>query len=318
MTDKNKLVILGSGAAGWTAAIYAARANLNPVVITGDEAGGQLMVTNDVENYPGFAEITGPELMDKIQKHAEKFGTQVIYDHIKQFEVVQKNGKNNFIMHGAKITYHASAVIIATGARAKWLGLSSETKYIGAGVSGCATCDGFFFKGKIVAVIGGGNTALEEALFLTNFASKVYLIHRRDQFKAEKILQDRVQKNSKIEVIWNHKTLEIIGNDSPKKVTGLRLESMIDQKIKELELDGVFIAIGHEPNSQIFKDIVGLNIDSNNYLVTEAGSTKTGVDGLFAAGDIQDHVYRQAITSAGTGCMAALDAEKYLAENVTD
>lgn len=314
MQEHNKLVILGSGFAGWTAAIYAARANLNPIVITGDEVGGQLMVTNDVENYPGFEKITGPELMDKVQKHAEAFGTKVINDHINKFEVKQENSKNIFIMYGSKINYQASAVIIATGARAKWLGLESEMKFLGAGVSGCATCDGFFFKNKIVAVIGGGNTALEEALFLTNFATKVYLIHRRDTFKAEKILQDRLHKNNKIEIIWNHEVTEIIGDESPKKVTGIKLKSKIDQTIKDLELDGVFVAIGHEPNSNIFKNITGLNIDSNNYIITKANSTQTGIDGLFAAGDIQDHIYRQAITSAGTGCMAALDAERYLSE----
>lgn len=317
---ENRLIILGSGSAGYTAAIYAARANLNPVLITGNDAGGQLMLTTDVENYPGFSEITGPELMEKMKDHVEKFNVKIIYDHIKRIEVQKRNDRNYFILYGysSEKIYEAYSVIVATGATAKWLGLSNEEKYLGYGVSGCATCDGFFFKNKVVAVVGGGNTAAEDALFLSKFASKVYLIHRRDSLRAEKILQDRLRSNPKIEFLWNRVVEDIIGVDEPaKRVTGLKLKSTdtfgdSDKNIlnEDLPVDGVFIAIGHKPNSDILNGIV--EIDQNGYILTKGKSTLTSVDGIFAAGDVQDNIYRQAITSAGTGCMAAIDAGEYL------
>jgi thioredoxin reductase (NADPH) len=309
-----KLIIIGSGSAGYSAAVYAARANLNPVIITGNDIGGQLMITTDVENYPGIPETTGPELMEKMKLHAEKFNTKIIYDHIKKIEVQRKNGANHFILYGnfKETKYEAQSIIIATGASAKWLGISNEEKFLGYGVSGCATCDGFFFKNKIVAIVGGGNTAAEEALFLTKFASKVYIIHRRDSMRAEKILQERLKANPKIEFLWNRVVDDIIGEENPvKKVTHLRLKSTdVNQIEEDLPVDGVFIAIGHKPNSDVFSGIV--DIDQNGYIITKGKSTETSLEGIFAAGDIQDSIYRQAITSAGTGCMAALDAEKYL------
>jgi thioredoxin reductase (NADPH) len=312
--SEHKLIIIGSGSAGYSAAIYASRANLNPILITGNDIGGQLMMTTDVENYPGISEIMGPELMEKMRLHAEKFDVKIIYDHIKKMEVQKKNGINHFILHGSSENriYKASSAIIATGASAKWLGIPNEEKFLGYGVSGCATCDGFFFKNKVVAIVGGGNTAVEEALFLTKFASKVYLIHRRNSLRAEKILQDRLTANPKVEFLWNRVVDDILGEEDPvKRVTHLRLKLTDGSNRQEdLSVDGVFIAIGHKPNSDIFKGIV--EIDSNGYIITKAKSTETSVDGVFAAGDIQDSVYRQAITSAGTGCMAALDAEKYL------
>ena len=314
INSEHKLIIIGSGSAGYSAAIYAARANLNPVLITGNDTGGQLMMTTDVENYPGIPETTGPELMEKMKIHAEKFDTKIIYDHIKKIEVQKKNERNYFILYGSSEgkKYESQSIIIATGATAKWLGIPNEEKFLGYGVSGCATCDGFFFKNKIVAIVGGGNTAAEEALFLTKFASKVYVIHRRDSLRADKILQEKLKSNPKIEFLWNHVVDDILGEDKPiKKVTHLRLKSTDGRKKEEnLPVDGIFIAIGHKPNSDILTGII--DIDKNGYIVTKGKSTATSLDGAFAAGDIQDSVYRQAITSAGTGCMAALDAEKYL------
>jgi len=316
---QNKIIIIGSGSAGYTAAIYAARANLKPILIAGNEAGGQLMITTEVENYPGFSDITGPELMDKMKAHAEKFDVQIISDHIKKVSVEIKNNQNYFTLYGYsdEKKYEAQSIIVATGATAKWLGLPNEEKFMGHGVSGCATCDGFFYKNKVVAVVGGGNTAAEEALFLTKFASKVYLIHRRDSLRSEKILQEKLRSNPKIEIIFNAVVEDIIGIEEPKKqVTHLKLKStkiFDDQneiKNKDLAVDGVFIAIGHKPNSDIFRNII--DIDENGYIITQGKSTKTTVDGIFAAGDVQDSIYRQAITAAGSGCMAALDAEKYL------
>jgi thioredoxin reductase (NADPH) len=309
-THKTKVAIIGSGPAGYSAAIYAARANLNPIMINGNQPGGQLTITTEVENYPGFAEaIQGPWLMEQMEAQAKHVGTKIIYDHI---ETVDFSKRPFVLIAESGDIFEADAVIIATGAQAKWLGLESEKKFQGYGVSGCATCDGFFFKNKEVAVVGGGNSAVEEALFLTNHASKVYVIHRRDKFKAEKILQDRLFKNPKIEVIWNYALEEILGNENPKFVTHAKLKNTQNNEIKELKVDGIFIAIGHKPNSDIFKE-TGLEIDSEGYLITKAGTATTNIKGVFAAGDIQDKIYRQAITAAGTGCMAALEVEKFLA-----
>jgi thioredoxin reductase (NADPH) len=314
---KNKVIILGSGSAGYTASIYLARANLEPMLITGDDEGGQLTITTDVENYPGFTKITGPELMEKMKEHTKYFGTNIVSDHIKEFSLIKSSTCNKFIMKGYKDEYEAKAVVIATGAKAKWLGLPNEKKFMGFGVSGCATCDGFFFKNKVVAVVGGGNTAAEEALYLTHHASLVYVIHRRDALKAEQILQERMKTNPKIKFIWNRIVDDIVGEDTPlKKITHLRLKSSkvfdveLDDKTEDIAVDGVFIAIGHKPNSDLFTDI--LDIDSDGYITTDGKSTRTNVDGLFACGDVQDKIYRQAITAAGSGCMAALDVEKYL------
>lgn len=315
---KNKVIILGSGSAGYTASIYLARANLEPMLITGDEEGGQLTITTDVENWPSFINIMGPELMEKMKEHSKHFGTKIVSDHIKEFSVTKDSGENNkFVMKGYKDEYEAAAVVIATGATAKWLGLENEKKFMGFGVSGCATCDGFFFKNKVVAVVGGGNTAAEEALYLTHHASMVYVIHRRDALRAEQILQERMKANPKIKFIWNRIVDDIIGEEKPiKKVTHLRLKSSkivdveLDDKTEDIAVDGVFIAIGHKPNSDLFTDT--LNIDSDGYIITDGKSSKTNVEGLFACGDVQDKIYRQAITAAGSGCIAALDVEKYL------
>lgn len=274
------------------------------------QPGGQLTITTDVENYPGFAEaIQGPWLMEQMEAQAKHVGTETISDHIKSvdfssrpFKLIGESGDN----------YEAETVVIATGAQAKWLGLESEKKFQGFGVSGCATCDGFFFKNKEVAVVGGGNTAVEEALYMTNHASKVYLIHRRDELKAEKIAQKRLFNNKKIEVIWNHAVDEILGSETPKSVTGARLKNTVDGSTKELKVDGVFIAIGHKPNSDIFKNS-GIEIDDEGYIKTKPDSTATNIAGVYAAGDIRDKIFRQAVTSAGMGCMAALEAEKFLA-----
>ncbi len=310
-TYKTKVLIIGSGPAGYSAAIYAARANLQPIMVTGMQPGGQLTITTEVENYPGFAQaIQGPWLMEQMQKQAEHVGTKIIFDHIakvdfskKPFTAISESGDE----------FQADSVIISTGAQAKWLGLESEKKFQGFGVSGCATCDGFFFKNKEVIVVGGGNSAVEEALYLTNHASKVFIVHRGDKFKAEKILQDRLFKNEKIEVIWNHVLDEVLGVDEPvKSVIGARLKNTSDESFKEIKIDGIFIAIGHKPNSGIFKE-TGLEIDEEGYVITKKGSTKTNIEGIFAAGDIQDKIYRQAVTAAGTGCMAALEVEKFLA-----
>ncbi|MBM3579155.1 MAG: thioredoxin-disulfide reductase [Alphaproteobacteria bacterium] len=307
---KTKVAIIGSGPAGFTAAIYAARANLSPIVINGNSPGGQLTITTDVENYPGFAEvIQGPWLMEQMQKQAEHVGAKVVYDHIAQVDFSKRPFK---LIGESGDVFEADAVVIATGAQAKWLGLPSEKKFQGFGVSGCATCDGFFFRGKEVIVVGGGNSAVEEALYLTNHASKVYVVHRRDKFKSEKILQDRLFKNPKIEVIWNHALDEVLGSETPKTVTGARLKNTVTGEIREMKIDGIFIAIGHKPNSDLFKE-TGLDIDFEGYIKTKPNSTVTNISGIYAAGDIQDKIYRQAVTAAGTGCMAALEIEKFLA-----
>ncbi len=307
---ETKVLIIGSGAAGYSAAIYAARANLRPVVVTGMQPGGQLTITTDVENYPGFTLIQGPELMEQMKLHAEKVGAIVVNDHIKGVEC---HSKSQFKAVGKINNYDSNAIIIAAGAQAKWLGLESEKKFQGYGVSACATCDGAFFKNRVVAVVGGGNTAVEEAIFLTRFAKKVVLIHRRDAFRAEKIMQDRLFQNDKIEVIWNHVVEEILGDERPRKVTALIIKSISTGSVQEIKVDGIFIAIGHAPNTAIFKDLV--DIDNHGYIITQPGTTLTSRQGVFAAGDVQDKVYRQAVVAAGTGCMAALDAEKFL-ENV--
>ena len=309
-TKHTKVLVIGSGPAGYTAAIYAARASLSPMIVTGMQAGGQLTITTEVENYPGFADpIQGPWLMEQLQKQAENVGTKVIFDTITSVDLSVRP----FRMEGnSGTTYTADAVILATGARAKWLGLPSEEKFKGFGVSACATCDGFFYRGKEIVVIGGGNTAVEEALFLTNFASKVTLIHRRDSLRAEKILQDRLFKHEKIEVLWNHAIEEVVGTEAPLGVTGVKAKHVDTGEITEIPCKGVFIAIGHAPASELVKDT--LETHMGGYVKVKPGSTETSIPGVFAAGDLTDHIYRQAVTSAGMGCMAALDAEKFLAE----
>ena len=308
-----KLIILGSGPAGYTAALYAARANLSPLLITGIQQGGQLMTTTDVDNWPGDAEgVQGPELMSRMLKHVERFETEVVFDHIHTAELKQ----HPFKLIGDSGTYTCDALIIATGASAKYLGLPSEEAFQGRGVSACATCDGFFYRGAEVAVIGGGNTAVEEALYLSNIASKVTVVHRRDKFRSEKILADRLlekAKNGNVEIQWNHVLDAVLGDNSG--VTGIRIKNTQTGETKEIDLKGVFIAIGHQPNTQIFEGQLDMN---NGYINiksgTEGQATLTSIPGVFAAGDVADHVYRQAITSAGSGCMAALDAEAYLDE----
>ncbi|MFP3027323.1 MAG: thioredoxin-disulfide reductase [Wolbachia sp.] len=305
-----KVLIIGSGAAGYAAAIYAARANLEPIVVTGMQPGGQLTITTDVENYPGFISIQGPELMEQKRLHVEKVGARIIDDEIKSVEQLEDSNEYRFRSCGNASDYYSNAIIIAAGAQAKWLGLESEKKFQGYGVSACATCDGAFFRNKVVAVVGGGNTAVEEAIFLTRFAKKVILIHRRDKLRAEKVMQDRLFKNDKIKVIWNHTVEQILGEENPKKVTGITIKSTDINKTQELKVDGVFIAIGHAPNTGIFKGFV--EMDQQGYIITKPGTTLTSRAGVFAAGDVQDKVYRQAVVAAGTGCMAALDAEKFL------
>lgn len=305
------LIILGSGPAGYTAAIYAARANLNPVVITGMEQGGQLTTTTDVDNWPGDVEgLQGPDLMARMLKHAERFDTQIVFDHIEQADLKQKP----FILKGNSGSYSCDALIIATGASAQYLGLPSEQEFMGKGVSACATCDGFFYRGKKVAVIGGGNTAVEEALYLANIAAEVTLVHRRDSLRSEKILQDKLfdrEKNGNVKIVWNHTLTQVKGDDMG--VTGLELSSTKDASKIDIDVDGVFIAIGHKPNTDIFKDQLEM---SSGYISINSGTTgnatATSVEGVFAAGDVADSIYRQAVTSAGSGCMAALDAERYL------
>jgi thioredoxin reductase (NADPH) len=308
----HKLIILGSGPAGYTAAVYAARANLKPVVITGMQQGGQLTTTTEVDNWPGDVHgLTGPDLMERMQKHAERFETNIIFDHIEKTDLSQRP----FLLYGSMGTnYSCDALIIATGASAQYLGLPSEEKYMGSGVSACATCDGFFYKGQRVAVIGGGNTAVEEALYLSNIASHVTLVHRRDKLKSEKILQDKLFEKEKaglIRIIWNSTLDEVLGESG--SVSGMRVKNTLNSSTETVELNAVFIAIGHKPNSDIFKDQLDME---NGYIKIHSGTagnaTQTSIPGIFAAGDIADHVYRQAITSAGFGCMAALDAEKYL------
>ena len=311
MTDTRhaEILIIGSGPAGWTAAIYAARALRDTLVVTGAQPGGQLTITTEVENYPGFAEIQGPELMVKMQEHAEKMGAKVANDHIasvdfdvRPFRAVGDSGT----------VYTADAVIISTGAQAKWLDLPSEQKFKGFGVSACATCDGFFYRGREVMVIGGGNTAVEEALFLTNFASKVTVVHRRDHFRAEKILQDRLFKNPKVEVIWNAALEDVVGDEQPLGVTAARIKDVNTGAVREIPVHGIFIAIGHAPSTELF--VGKLPMRANGYLITEPGSPRTAIPGVFAAGDVTDETYRQAVTAAGMGCQAALDAERWLTE----
>jgi thioredoxin reductase (NADPH) len=306
-----KVLILGSGPAGLTAAIYAARANLSPILVAGMQPGGQMTITTDVENYPGFAQtIQGPWLMEQMQAQAEHVGARVMQDTIVSADL----SRRPFVLTAdSGDTYTGDALIVATGAQARWLGLESEKKFQGFGVSACATCDGFFFKGKTVAVVGGGNTAVEESLFLAQMADKVTLIHRRDSLRAEKILQDRMRANPKIEVLWNHAVEEIVGSDDPPSVSGLKLKNTKTGAANELKIDGLFIAIGHTPNAELFKG--QLDTDAEGYIVTRPGSTQTNIPGVFAAGDVQDKIFRQAVTAAGTGCMSALEADKFLAHH---
>ncbi len=307
----HRLIILGSGPAGYTAAVYAARANLNPVVITGMQAGGQLTTTTDVDNWPGDVEgLQGPDLMVRMQKHAERFDTEIIFDHIDSVDL----SKKPLTLKGNLGEYTCDALIIATGASAQYLGLPSEEKYMGSGVSACATCDGFFYKGQKVAVIGGGNTAVEEALYLSNIASEVVLVHRRDTLRAEKILQDKLfekAENGNITLLWNHTLEEVLGDGG--EVSGVRIKGTTDGRTQDIDLSAVFIAVGHKPNTEIFAGQLEM---AGGYLKIktglDGGATQTSVPGVFAAGDVADHIYRQAVTSAGFGCMAALDAEKYL------
>ncbi|WP_170598760.1 thioredoxin-disulfide reductase [Ruegeria arenilitoris] len=308
-TRHTKVLIIGSGPAGYTAGVYASRAMLNPILVQGIEPGGQLTTTTEVENWPGDTEVQGPDLMVRMQDHAKAMGCEVIGDIINDLDL----SKRPFTAKGDSGTvYTADAVILATGARAKWLGLPSEEKFKGFGVSACATCDGFFYRGQEIVVIGGGNTAVEEALFLTNFASKVTLIHRRDELRAEKILQDRLFKNDKIEPLWFHQLEEVIGTDNPLGVEGVRVKNVKTGEITEIPCKGVFVAIGHAPANELVKDV--LETHMGGYVKTNPGTTQTSIPGVFAAGDLTDHVYRQAVTSAGMGCMAALDAERFLAE----
>lgn len=307
----HNVLIIGSGPAGYTAALYAARADLNPVVLAGSQPGGQLTITTDVENYPGFPEgIMGPEMMELFKKQAERFGTEVIHEHVDRVDFSQRP----FRAWVGEKEYQANTIIVSTGASAKWLGLESEVTFGGYGVSACATCDGFFFRGKVVAVVGGGDTAMEEADYLTKHASKVYLIHRRDEFRASKIMVDRVLNNPKVEVIYNSAVDEILGQTEPfPKVSSVRLKDTVSGELSNLDLDGVFIAIGHKPNSDLFKGI--LDMDETGYLLVQPGTTRTNIEGVFAAGDISDSTYRQAITAAGSGCMAAIDAERWLSHH---
>ena len=303
-----KVLIIGSGPAGYTAAVYAARAMLKPILVHGFQPGGQMTITTDVENYPGFADvIQGPWLMDQMKDQAKAVGTDLVDDHIssvnlktKPFEAFGDNGEK----------YTADSIIISTGAQARWLNLKSEQEFKGFGVSACATCDGFFFKEKEVAVVGGGNAAVEEAIFLTKFASKVKLIHRRDSLRAEKLLQKKLMDNKKIEIIWNSVVEEVIGDQKPKNVKGIKIKNVKSNKVEELKIDGLFIAIGHDPATSLFKD--QLDMDKEGYLITKPDSTETNIPGVFAAGDVKDKIFRQAVTAAGMGCMAALEAEKFL------
>jgi len=313
MTDHQEhLVIIGTGAAGLTAAIYAARANIKPLVIAGLQPGGQLTITTDVENYPGFADpIQGPWLMEQMQKQAENVGARIAYDLVTSVDFSQRPLR---LFTDSGDTYFADSVIITTGAQARWLGLESEKRYNGKGVSACATCDGFFYRGKKVTVIGGGNTAVEEALYLSNICEEVTLIHRRDSLRAEKVMQDRLMKTPNINIIWNHVVDEVLGDDAPMGgVTGLRLASTLDDSKQDIVCDGMFVAIGHDPATAAFKGAITL--DEEGYIVVDAGRTQTSTNGVFAAGDCVDKTYRQAVTAAGMGCMAALDAEKWLAVN---
>ncbi len=313
-TQHHRLIILGSGPAGYTAAVYAARANLNPVLITGVEVGGQLTTTTEVDNWPGGIDgLTGPDLMVQMQQHAERFNTQIVNDHINTVTL----GQRPFILQGDSGKYSCDALIIATGASAKYLGLESEEAFKGRGVSACATCDGFFYRKQRVAVIGGGNTAVEEALYLANIADEVVLVHRRDTLRAEKIMQDKLFAKENIQIAWNHTLEDVLGDDSG--VTGMRIKSTEDGSTRDEALTGVFIAIGHQPNTGIFEGQLDMN---GGYIKVQSGSegnaTATNVEGVFACGDVMDHIYRQAVTSAGSGCMAALDAERYLDQLAND
>jgi thioredoxin reductase (NADPH) len=310
-TKHSKVLIIGSGPAGYTAAVYAARANLKPLMVQGLQPGGQLTITTEVENYPGFADpIQGPWLMEQMEGQARNVGTEIVNDMIMEVDF----SKRPFVAKGdSGTTYTGDTVVIATGAQARWLGLESEAKFQGFGVSACATCDGFFYRDKPVAVIGGGNSAVEEAIFLTNFASKVTIVHRRDEFRAEKIMQERLFKNKKIEVVWDSIPDEILGDEDPKGVTGLRVRNVKTGETTDIPVDGVFVAIGHDPATQIFKDHV--KMDEEGYILTAPDSTATNVPGVYAAGDVKDKVYRQAVTAAGMGCMAALEAERFIAEH---
>ncbi len=307
------VLIIGSGPAGYTAAIYASRAMLDPLVIQGIQPGGQLTITTEVENWPGDAMVMGPDLMQRMEAHATSVGTEIVSDHIASLDLAQRPFT---AVSDSGARYTCDALILATGAQAKWLGLPSEEHFKGFGVSACATCDGFFYRGKEVAVIGGGNTAVEEALFLTKFASKVTLVHRRDSLRAEKILQERLFKNPKVEIVWDHAVDEILGAEEPRGVEGLRLRHATTGATREIPVHGVFVAIGHAPASGLVAD--WLDMHDGGYVVTRSDSTATSIPGVFAAGDLTDHIYRQAVTSAGMGCMAALEAEKFLAEHGQD
>ncbi len=311
MSDRRhtKVLIIGSGPAGYTAAVYASRAMLEPILIQGIQPGGQLTITTEVENWPGDTEVQGPDLMVRMEAHARAVGTEIIGDHIASIDL----SKRPFTAAGdSGTTYTADAVILATGAQAKWLGLPSEEHFKGFGVSACATCDGFFYRGKEVVVIGGGNTAVEEALFLTNFASKVTLVHRRDELRAEKILQHRLFNNPKIETVWDHEAVEVLGAETPRGVEAVRVRNVKTGTMRDIPCAGFFVAIGHAPASELVRD--QLETHMGGYVVTKPDSTATSIPGVFAAGDLTDHIYRQAVTSAGMGCMAALEAEKFLAE----
>ncbi|MFL5143929.1 MAG: thioredoxin-disulfide reductase [Microvirga sp.] len=307
-TRHARLLILGSGPAGYTAAVYPARANLKPVLIAGIAQGGQLMTTTDVDNWPADADgVQGPDLMERFRRHAERFDTEIIHDHIH----VSRLAERPLTLEGDLATYTCEALIIATGASAKYLGLASEQKFMGRGVSACATCDGFFYKGQDVVVVGGGNTAVEEALYLANLAAKVTIVHRRDAFRAERILQDRLFRHPKIAVVWDSAVEEVLGGDAPPSVTHVRLRNLKSGGLSEIRTDGVFVAIGHKPATELFAG--QLDMKPGGYLLTQPGSTETNIPGVFAAGDVADDVYRQAVTAAGLGCMAALEAERYLA-----
>ena len=310
-TKHTKVLIIGSGPAGYTAAIYAARAMLKPILVSGSEPGGQLTTTTDVENYPGYSKvIQGPWLMEEMKNQARAVGTEMIQDHINKVDLSKKPftavGDNGQI-------YTADTIIISTGAQARWLNLKSEQNFRGFGVSACATCDGFFFKDKEVAVVGGGNAAVEEAIFLTKFASKVKLIHRRNELRAEKMLQEKLKANKKIEIIWDSVVDEVLGTNKPKGVKRIKIKNTKDNKTKELKVDGLFVAIGHDPATSLFKD--QLKMDKEGYLITKPDSTETNISGVFAAGDVKDKIFRQAVTAAGMGCMSALEAEKYLSRS---
>ncbi len=309
--EHRKVIIIGSGPAGLTAALYSARANLSPLIFEGNQPGGQLTITTDVENFPGFPEgIQGPKLMDEMRKQAHRFGAESKYEHVTSVDV----SKRPFTVHVGETVYTADSLIVSTGASARLLGLESEKEYMGYGVSACATCDGFFFKDLEVAVIGGGDTAMEEALFLTKFATKVTVIHRREELRASKIMQERALKSGKIEFKWNSVVEEVKGTEENgmKKMTHLVLKNTLNGELEEFPVQGLFIGIGHKPNTELFEDI--LDMDESGYLVTKGKSTYTNVDGIFACGDVQDHVYRQAVSAAGSGCMASIDAERWLAE----